>query len=131
MKLIRTANGKQQIKISRKEWLKLGQENGWSDNSGTSSKDPFVVAFVESILDKAPDPNNSYMYAVGSLEVSLSLLAEDIRKASTGNLRGLPSTATKEIGLSGVLNEINDKCSALDTPDVLDTLDTIVAPEIL
>ena len=32
MKLIKTASGKQHIKISKSEWGKIGKEAGWDEN---------------------------------------------------------------------------------------------------
>lgn len=40
MKLVKTASGKQTVKISKKEWEALGKQAGWMKQANWSSSDP-------------------------------------------------------------------------------------------
>lgn len=60
MKIVKSASGKKILKMSRKEWLRIGERSGWDKDYGGGplqnyNEDPASDPFIE--IDKAPGDN--------------------------------------------------------------------------
>jgi hypothetical protein len=51
MKIVAASNGKKRIKISKKEWQKIGQVNGWIDVEKNKNQNKLHQSILQSIID--------------------------------------------------------------------------------
>jgi len=61
MKIIKTASGKQQIKISRKEWETIGKKAGWTKKASLTT---ISIALAVDIAEKVFSGKLKYLDAV-------------------------------------------------------------------
>ena len=52
MKLIKTASGKETIKISKKEWIDIGKKHGWMRTALWQETDDPIKNEIHSLLDE-------------------------------------------------------------------------------
>jgi hypothetical protein len=57
MKLVKTASGKRQIKISKKEWMDIGKTAGWMKEAQYEDATPYLMRSSKEDWEKY-DPND-------------------------------------------------------------------------
>lgn len=55
MKLVKTASGKQTVKISKAEWLSIGKTTGWMKTAKDRDSYVYKDHLIEMEVDKEPD----------------------------------------------------------------------------
>jgi hypothetical protein len=105
MKVIKTASGKQILKISQKEWTNIGHQNKWINKKADAAK---VDAYINEIQEKAEaqNPDYPYAYSAGVLQSILSTIVSDIETAARGGK--IFSEASEKTGIEPILQMFSD-----------------------
>jgi hypothetical protein len=101
MKLVKHANGKEKLQISKKEWLSLGKQMGWRKEATDNFKNEIWVKFREATKNNSAMKDAVVNFLIGLRNIpgmtnamlgDIIMKAEEFQNDKGGQLNGAGET---------------------------------------